>query len=78
MASVRLPEQLVHRLAAEAVRRGLSVDELAAEVLAAGFPQERPSSDPGRHLAFVAIGASGRARSGAEVDELLADGFGRD
>ena len=75
---VHLPDELVDRLAAEAARRGISVDELAAEALAARFPQERPSGDPRRQLAFVAIGASGHARGGAEADELLAEGFGRD
>jgi hypothetical protein len=78
MSTVHLPDELADRLAAEAARRGISVDELAAEALAARYPQQRPPSGPRRHLAFVAIGASGQTRGGAEADELLAEGFGRD
>jgi hypothetical protein len=78
MSTVHLPDELVDRLAAEAARRGVSVDELAAETLAARFPQQHPDSGPRRHLAFVAFGASGQPRGGAQADELLAEGFGRD
>jgi plasmid stability protein len=78
MSSVHLPDELVDRLAVEAARRGISVDALAAETLAAAFDQPGVPNGPRRHLAFVAIGASGQARGGAEADELLAEGFGRD
>jgi hypothetical protein len=77
MSSVHLPDELVDRLAVEAARRGISVDVLAAETLAAVF--DHPVTPTGRRrLAFVAIGGSGQARGGAEADELLAEGFGRD
>ncbi len=84
MSSIHLPDELADRLAVEAVRRGISVDTLAAETLAAAFDQPDQSdqsvtsSGPRRRLAFVAIGASGQTRGGAEADELLAEGFGRD
>ena len=78
MSSVHLPDELVDRLAVEAARRRISVDALAAETLAAAFDQPVTPTAPRRRLAFVAIGASGQARGGAEADELLAEGFGRD
>lgn len=79
MSTVRLPDELVDRLTAEAARRGITVDELAAETLDAQFPPPpTPAARPRRHLAFVAIGASGKRRGGAAADELLAEGFGRD
>ncbi len=78
MSSVHLPDELVDRLAAEATRRGISVDELAAEALSARFPEEHPENVTRRRLAFVAFGASGQSRGGAEADELLAEGFGQE
>lgn len=78
VSTVHLPDELVDRLTAEAARRGMSVDELAAETLAARFPEQHPEDGPRRHLAFVAFAASGQSRGGAEADELLAEGFGRD
>ena len=78
MSTVHLPDELAERLAAEAARRGISVDELAAETLSARFPSEESPAGRRRHLAFVAIGASGQTRGAAEADELLAGGFGRD
>jgi hypothetical protein len=53
----------------------MSVDELATEVVAAGLDD---AIQPRRRLSFVAFGASGSSRGGAEADELLAEGFGRD
>ena len=41
------------------------------------FGEEAPAGRR-RHLAFVAIGASGQSHGAAEADELLAEGFGRD
>lgn len=78
MSSVHLPDELVDRLVIEASRRGISVDAFAAETLAAAIGEPVTPSAPRRRLAFVAIGASGQARGGAEADELLAEGFGRD
>lgn len=78
MSTVHLPDELAERLAAEAARRGISVDELAAETLSARFPSEESPAGRRRHLAFVAMGASGQTRGAAEADDLLAEGFGRD
>jgi hypothetical protein len=70
---LHLDDALGGALAAEAARRGLSADELAAELLAAQLPRE-----PRRRLAFAAVGASTSGRGAAEADEMLAEGFGRD
>ncbi len=72
--SLQLPEDLAGRLAAEASRRGMSVEELSAQLLAAGLDQPARR----RRLAFAGIGASGSNRGGAQADELLAEGFGED
>jgi plasmid stability protein len=68
--TLNLPEELAKRLAAEASRRGVSVDELSAELLAAGLEGRR------RRLAFAGVGASGSGRGAAQADEMLAEGFG--
>ena len=59
---VHVPEEIAARLAAEAARRHLSVDEIAAEALAARYP-EPPTSDPGHDAleAFIGSGGSGRS-----------------
>ena len=62
-------------LAAEAVRRGQTADELAAALLAAQL--HRPASAH-RRLSFAAVGESTSGRGAAEADEMLAEGFGRD
>jgi len=53
--TVNLPEDLAARLAAEANRRGITVDEVLAEMVAARLPAEDPLE------AFIGCGASGRA-----------------
>lgn len=78
VVTVHLPEELARRLAAEAERRGSSVDEVAAELLAAGLSEEAPKPPTRRHLAFAGIGASTSGRTAAEAEEMLAEGFGRD
>jgi hypothetical protein len=57
---VHVPEEIAERLAAEAARRHLSVDEVAAEALAARYPKSE--SDPGHDAleAFIGSGDSGR------------------
>ncbi|MGH9295110.1 MAG: ribbon-helix-helix protein, CopG family, partial [Acidimicrobiales bacterium] len=54
--SVHLPDELADRLAAEAARRGLSVDELSALLLAAGLPSPGAAADPLE--AFIGSGDS--------------------
>ena len=51
--TVELPEAALARLRAEAARRGVSIDEVIAE-LAAHLPAEDPLE------AFIGCGASGR------------------
>ena len=71
---VELPEEAVRRLQAEAGRRGVSVEQLIAE-LASELPAE--GSGPGRRLAFVGVGAS-ESGTTDRIEEILAGGFGRD
>ncbi len=71
---LELSDEALARLNAEANRRGVTLDELVAE-LAANLPA-RTLAD-GR-LSFVGIGYSTSGRSAAEADEMLAEGFGRD
>ncbi len=51
-----LPAETQARLEAEAARRGITIDQLIAEV-ADSFPAEKT---PQHRLSFVGIGASGR------------------
>lgn len=73
--TVELPEEVLARLRAEAARRQISIDQLIAELVAA-LPTE-PGEPRRRKLAFVGAGAS-KAGITHQIDELLADGFGRD
>lgn len=73
---VNVPDDVARRFEAAAAARGISVEELAAEVLAAHAP-DAGAAPRRRRLSFAAIGASERGIS-HQVDELLADGFGRD
>jgi len=52
--TLHVPEELAGRLQAEASRRGLSVDELSAQLLAAGLLEQDPLE------AFIGCGSSGR------------------
>lgn len=58
--TVRVPEDLGGQLAAEASRRGLSVDEVAAEVLAAHYSQAGADGSGDALEAFIGSGSSGR------------------
>jgi hypothetical protein len=70
--SVSLPDDLAARIAAEAAKRGVSTDELAAEYLAERF-------QPRKHrLGFGPLGASTSGRRARDAEEMLAEGFGRD
>jgi hypothetical protein len=71
--TVDLPPEALHRLEAEAARRGVTLDELIAE-LAAALPAE--STGPRRNPVFVAVGAS-QGGITDRIDDLLAEGFGR-
>jgi hypothetical protein len=82
MSTVHLPDDLADRLATEAARRGMTVDELAAETLDARYPPPRPEPEPlepgaKRHLSFAGIGSSGSA--GGDIarrhKEIIAEAF---
>ena len=77
--NVDLPAESLRRLEAEAARRGLSIDQVIAE-LADQLPADGPRRN--RRLGFVGIGASGDTRpldihrERAELaDKKLADGI---
>lgn len=73
MSAIELPEPVAKCLAEAAVERGISADELAAEVIAARFGPRR------RTLSFAAAGSSTSGRGGAEAEEMLEEGgFGID
>ena len=59
--TVTLPAEIAARLAAEAARRGVSVDDLAAELIAARLPKPvQPESERDDALeAFIGSGRSG-------------------
>ena len=73
--TVHLHGDLAAALEAEAVRRGQSPEQVAADLLAEWLP--RAGKRRRRTLAFAGIGESSSGRSAAEADEMLAEGFGR-
>lgn len=59
--TVNLPGDVAARLAAEAARRGVSVDDLAAQLLAVRLPEPAEGRMEEDALeAFIGCGASGR------------------
>ena len=78
-AIVHLPDDLAGRLAAEAARRGVSIDELSAELVAAGLPADTPSAhEPDALQAFIGSGDSGDPLWAArETVELRAEAAAR-
>jgi hypothetical protein len=59
---VHVPDEIAERLAAEAARRQMSLDEVAAEALAARYPPSH--ADPGLDAleAFIGSGDSGSTK----------------
>jgi hypothetical protein len=57
--TVHLPEELAARLTVEAARRGLTVDEVAAEAVAARYPHEGSDAGLAALEAFFGSGDSG-------------------
>jgi len=74
LLNVNVPDEVRRRLDAAAAERGVTVEELAGGLLA----EHVSNIDvvPRRHLALAGIGTSKHGIS-SRVDELLADGFGR-
>ena len=73
MSRIEIPESVLERVAAAAAEKGLTTDELAAQVLAERFKPRR------RTLRFGAAGASTSGRTAGEAEDLLTEGgFGVD
>jgi hypothetical protein len=73
-----LPPDAAARLEAEAARRGITLDELVAE-LSTQFPQEVHAVGARRRLRLTAAGASTSGRRAADAKQILIDeGFGID
>ena len=77
-----LPDEMVRRMEPVAAARGESIETLALEVLNASplltEPSEAVIAPRRRRLALAGIASSGGPGISAKIDELLADGFGRD
>lgn len=67
--TVHVPQDLAARLAAEAARRGLNVDELSTELLTAGLSTDGLE-------AFIGSGHSGRGDLGQRHREIKAELIG--
>lgn len=79
--TVHLPDELAERLAAVAARRGVDVDQVAAELVTAGLTETESSDQdrqPRRRLSFAGVGASTTGRGARDAEQMLAEGFGRD
>lgn len=77
--TLELPAEAQARLEAEATRRGITLDQLVAQI-AESFPVDAAPGkvrQKARRLAFVGAGASDTGITD-RIDDLLADGFGRD
>lgn len=66
--TIMLPEEIDERLRREARRRGVSI----AEVVREAVERHLPPSEPGRPLAFFAVGEGGPADASERVDEYVA------
>ena len=71
--TVDMPDEVASRLQAEALRRGITVSRLLAEV-SEGFPTVDLPSQP--DLGFIGMGSSATGQTSEDIDEMLADGFG--
>ncbi len=68
-----LPERVAERLRAEARRRGMTVEELIAE-LSEDFPAGNGARET--ELGFIGMGTSTSGKTSDDIDEMLAEGFG--
>ena len=72
MTSISIPDDLAERLAGEAEARGVTVDEVAAEILA----ERMPADDASMTLAgLVGLGESGESDVSERIDEVIAQRF---
>lgn len=79
---IKLPDELARRIEAVAAARGENAEDVALEALGSS-PMLAPESSAGaqpvrRRLALAGIGSTGGPGISTRIDELLADGFGRD
>jgi hypothetical protein len=72
-------EELATRLNAEAARRGVTPEQLMDEI-ATHLPTQTPATGPPvkRRLALAGTGASTSGLHASDIDQVLAEGFGRD
>jgi hypothetical protein len=69
---VRVPDEVAARLASEAAERGLSAEDVAAEVLAG----HSPAASTPTELAFIGMGHSGLGDLSERVKEIRQASFG--
>lgn len=75
---VRVADDIAEQLAAVAAQRGVSAEDLAADVLTQHAPTvQEPASTTSHRFAFVGIGSSGRSDLSERVEEILTEDFGR-
>ena len=78
MSLVSIPDELKHRLDTAAAARGITAEQLAAEVLTAAIPASNDARPPTAALSFIAIGNSGRPDLGTRHHDIrreLANGL---
>ena len=71
--TVMLPDEVDARLRLEARRRGVPVAEIVREAV----DRHLPAPEPGRRLAFFAVGEGGPEDASERVDEIVADAVRR-
>jgi len=71
---VQIADDVAERLASEATKRGVSAEDLAAEVLTAHVPEASP--EPTRLPSFIGLGRAKPGFSACVAEERLeAEGF---
>ena len=68
--TVNLPDDAARRVAAEAARRGVSADQVVAELVVAGLPAGPPEPPAKSRFSFIGMGHSGRGNLSERVKEL--------
>ncbi len=72
MTSISIPDDLAERLAAAAASRGVSIDEVATEILTERVVvREAPATMAG----LVGLGESGESDLSERIDEVIAARF---
>lgn len=69
--TIEVPDDVAARLVAVAVERGVTSEQLAAEVVVEAFAA-------GRRLSFAGIGRSSTGRTAQEAEDMLRDGFAQE